>query len=89
MEANYATELDWRIKAGEVKEWIPQYKLSLDVNGEHICNYYMDFKVIMSDGSVELHEVKGFETDLWRMKWRLTKALLDEIEPGAKLVLIK
>lgn len=89
MEASYAMELDWRIKAGEVKEWIPQYKLELYVNGKKICNYYMDFKVIMADGSVELHEVKGFETDLWKMKWRITEAILDEIEPGSKLVLIK
>jgi hypothetical protein len=36
-----------------------------------------------------LIEVKGFETDLWRIKWLLTEALLDEIEPDAKLVLVK
>lgn len=88
-EANYAMELDWRIKAGEVKEWIPQYKLDLRVNGEHIANYYIDFKVVLSDETVELHEVKGFETDVWRLKWRITQAILHEIEPGAKLVLIK
>ena len=88
-EASYAMELDWRIKAGEVKEWIPQYKLPLYVNGILIANYFIDFKIIMHDDSVELHEVKGFETDLWRMKWRITKAVLDEIEPGAKLVLVK
>ena len=49
----------------------------------------MDFKVIYPDESVELIEVKGFETDLWRVKWKLTEALLDELEPNAKLVLVK
>lgn len=84
-EANHAEELDWRIKAGEVKEWIPQYKISLDINGRHIANYYIDFKVIMSDESIQYHEVKGFETDVWRLKWKLTEALY----PDYELVLIK
>jgi len=84
LEASYAMELDWRKKAGEIKDIIPQFKLSLDVNGIHICNYFMDFKVVLSDGTIEMHEVKGFETDLWRYKWRLAKALYPE-----KFVLIK
>lgn len=88
-EANHAEELDWRIKAGEIKEVIPQFKISLDVNGKHIANYYVDFKVVKSDGSIEFHEVKGYETDTWRLKWKLTEALLDEIEPGAELLVIK
>lgn len=89
LEASYAMELDWRKRAGEIKEIIPQYKIDLRVNGKHICNYYMDFKLIMADDSVEFHEVKGFEADLWKMKWRITEATLHEIEPNAKLVLVK
>jgi len=88
-EADYAANLEWRKKAGEIKEIIPQYKLDIRVNGKHITNYYIDFKVVLADDTVELIEVKGFATDLWRLKWLLTEALLDEIEPGAKLVLIK
>jgi hypothetical protein len=88
-EADYAVNLAWKLKIGEIKEVIPQYKLDLRVNGKHITNYFIDFKVIYSDGHVELAEVKGFETDLWQLKWRLTEALLDELEPGAKLVIIK
>ena len=88
-EADYAANLEWRKKAGEVKEIIPQYKIDLRVNGLHIANYYIDFKVTLTDGSIELIEVKGFETPEWRIKWRLTEALLDEIEPNAKLILIK
>lgn len=88
-EAAYAVELDWRIKAGEVKEWEPQHKIELRVNGDLICNYFIDFKVTLIDGSVEYVEVKGFETDLWRLKWKLTKALWDDIYPSDKLVLVK
>jgi hypothetical protein len=85
LEAKYAESLDWRKKAGEIKEIIPQYKISIDVNDVHIANYYMDFKVVLPDGRIEMHEVKGAETDLWRMKWRLSKAL----NPDWVFVLVK
>lgn len=85
-EAGYAQELELRRKAGEILEIVPQYRLSLDVNGFHICNYIVDFYCIMADSSIELHEVKGFETDLWRFKWKLTEALYGK---EYKLVVIK
>lgn len=88
-EAAYAMDLDWRIKAGEIKEVIPQFKIDLRVNGRHITNYFVDFKVIMSDGSVQFHEVKGMVLPLWQLKWALLEALKDEIEPGCELVVIK
>lgn len=88
-EATHAEELDWRIKAKEIKEVIPQYKIPLAVNGYHIANYYVDFKVILSDGSIEFHEVKGMVLPLWQMKWNLLQALINEIEPGAELLVIK
>ena len=85
LEARYAEDLDWRMKAGEIKEIIPQYKISIDVEGVHIANYYMDFKVVLLDDRIEMHEVKGMETPLWRMKWRLSQAL----NPDWNFVLIK
>lgn len=88
-EANLAEELDWRVKAGEIKEVIPQYKISLDVNGKHIANYYVDFKCIMADDSVQFIEYKGMELETWRLKWKLLEALLDEIEPGASMIVVK
>jgi len=84
-EATHAEELDWRIKAGEVKEVIPQFKISLDIGKYHIANYYIDFKVILSDGEIEYHEVKGFATEIWRLKWKLTEALY----PDYNLIVIK
>lgn len=88
-EADYSETLDWRKQAGEIKRIAYQYKLPLESNGKHITNYFIDFRLVMSDGSIELHEFKGKETDLWRKKWELAKAQLEEIEPGAKLVLVK
>jgi len=88
-EAAFAQELHLRKLAGEITDIIPQYPLRLYVNEKKICNYFIDFKVVYPDNSIELIEVKGFETDIWRLKWKLTEALLDEIEPNAKLVLVK
>ena len=84
-EAQYAFELDMRIKMGEVKGYVNQYKIDLRVNGVHICNYFIDFRVELMDGTFEYTEIKGFETDLWALKWKLTQA----IYPEYKLVLIK
>jgi hypothetical protein len=84
-EASYAMQLDWMKKAGEITGYERQHKISIDVNGVHICNYFIDFKVFYKDGHVEYHEVKGFETDLWRLKWRLSKAMY----PDYTFVLIK
>ena len=85
LEANYAMQLDLRKKAGEIKEITPQYKIDIRVNGIHITNYFMDFKLDMPDGTIEMHEVKGMETGLWHIKWKLAMAL----NPQWKFVLIK
>jgi len=85
LEAKYAAELDWLIKAKEVTKWEPQHKISIDVNGVHIANYFIDFKVWYEDGRIEYHEVKGMETEVWKMKWKLSKALY----PDNNFVLIK
>lgn len=90
-EAAFAAELELRRKAGDIKDWERQYKISLDVNGFHIANYYIDFVIHHNDGLQEFTEIKGFETEVWRLKWKLAEALLDEqIKNGEiKLTLIK
>jgi hypothetical protein len=90
-EKDYAVQLDWRIKAKEVKSYTRQHRLDLRVNGILICKYFIDFRVELTDGTIEYVEVKGFETDLWRLKWKLTKATFQQMTEGekAKLVLVK
>lgn len=84
-EANYAAQLEWRKQAGEIVEIDKQHKLSIDIEGMHICNYYVDFKVELSNGMIEYHEVKGFETPEWKLKWKLAQAVYGK----EKFVLIK
>lgn len=84
LEASYAMELDWQKKAGLIKDWEAQRKLDIRVNGEHICNYYIDFVVIRNDGIEEMHEVKGAELPLWKLKYKLAQVIYPN-----KFVLIK
>lgn len=88
-EAGYAEELEWRLKAGDIKEWTPQFKIDLKVNGMHITNYFVDFKVVTKHDGIEFHEYKGMVTPDWQIKWSLLHALKDEIEPGCELILVK
>ena len=82
LEMEKAIDLDWQLKAKVIKSWKPQHKFDLRVKGEHICNYYIDFRVENNDGSIDYIEIKGFPTDLWRFKFRITQAIFDELTPG-------
>ncbi len=87
-EAGYAAELDLRKKAGDIKDWSRQVKISLDVNGHHITNYFVDFMIEHNDTSIEYVEVKGFSTDVWRLKWALFEALFSSL-PNVALTVVK
>lgn len=88
-EAKYAEQLDWLKRAGNIKDWERQVKIPLTVNGQLICNYVVDFKVINRYGGVEFHEVKGMETPDFKLKWKLLHALRDDVCPGVTLLVIK
>ena len=77
-EAGYAAELDLRKKAKDIKDWKRQVKLDLKAYDKHICNYYIDFVITHNDDTLEYVEVKGFATSLWRLKWKLLEAQMDE-----------
>jgi len=55
----------------------------------HICNYFIDFVVTYADDSIEYVEVKGMETDVWKMKWKLTEAIFNIMHPEIELKVIK
>lgn len=75
LEAGYAIELDLRKKAKDIADWEPQFKIELRANGKLICNYYCDFRVENNDGTYELVETKGYETDVYRFKRKLLEVL--------------
>lgn len=81
-EAEYARMLDiCRRETREkmrVVDWQPQIKFPLEVNGLHIADYILDFKVTYADGRVEYVDVKGGEatkTAVYKLKKKLMKAI--------------
>ena len=56
-EAEYAQRLELRHHAGEV-EWYAFEGITLKL--AHDTRFTADFAVMLADGTVELHEVKGF-----------------------------
>ena len=61
-----------------VKDVVRQVSVKLEVNGILICRYIMDFVVTYGDGRIEWVEVKGFETDVWKLKAALFRAIYPE-----------
>jgi hypothetical protein len=74
-EAAYAAELDLLIKAKQIKNWRRQVRFPLIVNEIPVSTYVVDFEVILPNGLCELHETKGYKTDVFKLKFALFKAL--------------
>lgn len=89
-EMTYAIKLNSLKKAKRKEDRVvsveEQVKFSLDVNGCHICNYILDFKVYYGDGRIEHIDVKGYTKGtiyrLFKMKSKLMEAIygIDVIE---------
>ena len=84
-EMEYAVKLDWMVYTNKIRGWKAQIPIPIIVEGQKICDYIVDFMVFFEDHH-EYHEVKGKETDLWKIKWKLVHAIYS---PGDKFVLIK
>jgi len=80
LEARYCDSLFLLEKAGEIKSYRTQVRYPLEINGEVICSHYVDFEVVNKQGKLEVHETKGMETDIWRIKRKLFQACYPDIE---------
>lgn len=88
-EASYAMELDLRLKAKDIKSWDRQHKIELYAYDTKVCNYYIDFVITHNDGVKEYVECKGFETNVWKLKWKLCQAKFKKEQPKDILTLVK
>lgn len=88
-EAEYAMQLDLRMRAGDIVGWSAQIPYRLEVNGELICKYIMDFVVSHNDGTIELVEIKGFSTSVYRLKAKLLNALYIKDDPRTFYTVVK
>lgn len=86
-EAGYAQELDLRLKAKDIAGYESHVRMPLNVNGYHICDYYVDFQIFHNDGTTEFTELKGYSTEVFRIKWKIFCALYED-DSNYKLTLI-
>ena len=70
-EAKYYMELKLRQRAGEVLFFLRQTPIHLPGNTKYVC----DFQVFLSDGSVQFVDVKGVETEVFKLKKRQVEEL--------------
>ena len=84
-EAKYYLELKILKKAGEIKDFELQPEFVLlepekdRVTGRGI-RYRADFKIINNDDSEEIVDVKGFKTNIYKIKKKLLLAKYPEID---------
>lgn len=83
-EARRWGELKLLQKAKKISGLERQVKFSLDINGEHICNYFADFVYSSTESHFlvpfpapyqVVEDVKGVRTPLYRVKAKLMKAI--------------
>lgn len=88
-EAGVAEYADTLVAAGEIKEVQRQVRIPLEAYGVKIFTYIIDFVFIHNDGHKEYVEAKGYETDIWKAKWKMLEAKLAIEEPTSEMTLLK
>lgn len=71
-EATRFKELCLLIKAKKIAKIKLQPKFPIDYHGQKICTYVGDF-LYEEDGVMVCEDVKGFETPVFKIKWKLVK----------------
>ena len=70
-EAKYYQELKLRQAAGEVLFFLRQVPFHLPGNIRYVC----DFAEFLADGQVRFVDVKGYKTDMYKLKVKQVKAV--------------
>ena len=78
-----------RLEAGDITHFEVHPRIRCEINGRKICDYLADFRYFDRaasgpDGQVGcqvVEDVKGFKTDIYRLKKKLVEALY----PGTKI----
>lgn len=91
-EANYAMQLDWRVKATDtnsIKAWDRQFPVRIVYRGNEILTTKVDFRIHHHNGTFELIEVKGFETPDYRIRKKLITVMWIPDHPGYTYTVVK
>ncbi len=77
-EAEFAKHLEYLKHAHELKDRVVniQYQVPfvIKVRNVHICKYIADFVVLYGDERQEIIDVKGYRTDIYKLKKKLVEA---------------
>lgn len=84
-EAGRAAELTMLQRSGAVLSWDRQREFCLEVNGQLVCKYRVDFVVFWANGDIIYEDVKGFIAQHSRIKMKLFQAL----HPDKTLLVVK
>ena len=80
-EAQYAHNLRLAKQAGVVIGWTRQHPFHFKCGTKYVC----DFSVWYADGHHEFVEVKGMETQVWKIKMKM----MEEEYPWAEIVVVR
>jgi hypothetical protein len=82
-EKNYAVKLDMLKKSSKESERVLEYrtqvKFPVEVEGNKICTYILDFVITYVDGRVEYVDVKGYKKGTAYSMFRVKKKLVEAI----------
>lgn len=73
-EARRYAELKMLERGGQIRELRLQVPFPVEINGRRICKYIADFTYLDAAGPI-IEDVKGYRTDIYRLKKKLVEAL--------------
>jgi len=78
-EANRYSELKLLQRVGEIGSLELQPRFEVVINGQHICNYFADFRYVdfRPNGREVIEDVKGVKTPIYRLKKKLVEAVFE------------
>lgn len=93
-EASVASELDTRKLAGDIKDFDTQFKVEMWLHrpdgAKAFCiKHKVDFRIHHNDGSYELLEAKGVETQDYKMRRRALESVFLPMNPDYTYTVIK
>lgn len=73
-EGQYYGKLKMLKLAGQIKDFKMQVPFPVNINGKHVFKYIADFVVTENDNTAQIHEVKGYKTDVYKLKKKCIEA---------------
>ncbi len=78
-EASHYGSLKLLQRSGVISGLSMQPRFPMVVEGKKICTYVADFSFLDRDGKLNIHDVKGVKTPVYRLKYKLFHALYPDL----------